>query len=82
MPPLLVDFIHARACKPFCENSLTLPSSLGLSAWRWACAVLRCGSMWPHSGQRKQQTRTPRQSALGSDLLRLKLDFNLDVLVF
>ena len=27
MPPLLVDFIHARACKPFCENSLTLPSS-------------------------------------------------------
>ena len=46
-------------------------SFLGLSAWRWACASPRCGSMWPHSGQRKQQTRTPRQSALGSDLLRL-----------
>ena len=46
-------------------------SSLGLSAWRWACAVPRCGNMWPRSGQRKQQTRTPRQSALGSDLLRL-----------
>ena len=30
MPPLLVDFIHARACKPFCENSLTLPSQDGL----------------------------------------------------
>ena len=28
MPPLLVDFIHARACKPFCENSLTLPITL------------------------------------------------------
>lgn len=24
-PPLLADFSHARACKPFCENSLTLP---------------------------------------------------------
>ena len=24
-PPLLADFIHARACKPFCEKSLTLP---------------------------------------------------------
>ena len=27
MPPLLVDLIHARACKPFCEKSLTLPFS-------------------------------------------------------
>ena len=25
IPPLLADFSHARACKPFCENSLTLP---------------------------------------------------------
>ena len=24
-PPLLADFTHARPCKPFCENSLTLP---------------------------------------------------------
>ena len=24
-PPLLADFSHARPCKPFCENSLTLP---------------------------------------------------------
>ena len=29
-PPLLADFSHARACKPFCENSLTLPLSAGL----------------------------------------------------
>ena len=28
MPPLLVDLIHARACKPFCEKSLTLPEVL------------------------------------------------------
>ena len=27
-PPLLADFTHARACKPFCENSLTLPGCL------------------------------------------------------
>ena len=27
MPPLLADFSHARACKPFCEKSLTLPYS-------------------------------------------------------
>ena len=25
MPPLLADFSHARACKPFCEKYLTLP---------------------------------------------------------
>ena len=25
-PPLLADFSHARPCKPFCENSLTLPN--------------------------------------------------------
>ena len=24
-PPLLADFTHIRVCKPFCENSLTLP---------------------------------------------------------
>ena len=26
MPPLLADFSHARACKPFCEKYLTLPA--------------------------------------------------------
>jgi hypothetical protein len=25
IPPLLADFSHARACKPFCEKYLTLP---------------------------------------------------------
>ena len=25
---MLADFSHARACKPFCEKSLTLPDSL------------------------------------------------------
>ena len=28
MPPLLADFSHARACKPFCEKYLTLPGRL------------------------------------------------------
>ena len=27
MPPLLADFSHARACKPFCEKYLTLPTA-------------------------------------------------------
>ena len=26
MPLLPADFSHARACKPFCEKSLTLPA--------------------------------------------------------
>ena len=26
-PPLLADFTHIRVCKPFCENSLTLPKN-------------------------------------------------------
>ena len=25
---MLADFSHARPCKPFCENSLTLPLSV------------------------------------------------------
>ena len=33
MPPLLVDLIHARACKPFCEKSLTLPENHSLGEW-------------------------------------------------
>ena len=28
MPLLPADFSHARPCKPFCENSLTLPSAI------------------------------------------------------
>ena len=27
IPPLLADFSHARACKPFCEKYLTLPGA-------------------------------------------------------
>ena len=27
-PPLLADFSHARVCKPFCENFLTLPDKV------------------------------------------------------
>ena len=30
MPPLLADFSHARACKPFCEKYLTLPGQVAL----------------------------------------------------
>ena len=50
-------------------------SSVGLSAWRWACAVPRCGSKWLRNGQRKQIIRTHLLSEIGSDyigLVRLK----------
>ena len=33
-PPLLADFSHARACKPFCENSLTLPNTFYMARRR------------------------------------------------
>ena len=32
-PPLLADFTHTRACKPFCEKSLTLSFESALSIW-------------------------------------------------
>ena len=52
MPPLLADFSHARACKPFCEKYLTLPSAqkhivsfcaktLGLQANRYLSKVAK-----------------------------------------
>ena len=46
-------------------------SSVGLSAWRWACASPRCGSKWLRSGQRKAIIRTHRLSETGSDYIGL-----------
>ena len=46
-------------------------SSVGLSAWRWACAVPRCGSKWLRNGQRKQIIRTHLLSEIGSDYIGL-----------
>ena len=40
MPPLLVDLIHARACKPFCEKSLTLPT------WKSYTILLSHNTTW------------------------------------
>ena len=54
-PPLLADFTHARPCKPFCENSLTLPSKgacllarghpAGAGAPCWSTALLAKSSV-------------------------------------
>ena len=33
-PPLLADFTHIRVCKPFCENSLTLPIKMKMDQIR------------------------------------------------
>ena len=38
MPPLLADFIHARAYKPICAKLLTLPRYLA------GCFVLPCAA--------------------------------------
>lgn len=49
--------------------------SLGLSAWRSACAPIRCGNGWLRSAQRKQIIRTHLLSETSSDyigLVRLK----------
>lgn len=48
-----------------------LSSSVGLSAWRWACASPRCGSRCFRSGQRKQIIRTHHRLEIGSDYIGL-----------
>ena len=46
-PPLLADFSHARPCKPFCENSLTLP--------KWQARLLRLTGNAPQYHQSVRQ---------------------------
>ena len=46
-------------------------SSVGLSAWRWACASPHFGSRCFRSGQRKAIIRTHRLSETGSDYMGL-----------
>lgn len=46
-------------------------SSVGLSAWRWACAAPRFGNRCFRSGQRKAIIRTHRLSETGSDYIGL-----------
>ena len=48
-----------------------LSSSVGLSAWRWACAAPRCGSRCFRSGQRKAIIRTHHRLEMGSDYIGL-----------
>ena len=66
-PPLLADFSHARACKPFCENSLTLPAiatmakdlSISRSTIKRALAeLIRRGRVKKHVRFRKNGGRT------------------------
>lgn len=40
-PPLPADFSHARACKPFCENSLTLPRNEMEALYAFGCPNLK-----------------------------------------
>lgn len=56
----------------------SLSSSVGLSAWRWACAVPRCGSRCFRNGQRKAIIRTHRLSETGSDYIGLVRKMGLE----
>ena len=56
----------------------SLSSSVGLSAWRWACAVPRCGSRCFRNGQRKAIIRTHRLSETGSDYIGLVRAWGLE----
>ena len=56
----------------------SLSSSVGLSAWRWACAVPRCGSRCFRNGQRKAIIRTHRLSETGSDYIGLVRETGLE----
>lgn len=46
-------------------------SSVGLSAWRWACASSHCENRCFHIGQRKQIIRTHLLSETSSDYVGL-----------
>ena len=48
-----------------------LSSSVGLSAWRWACAAPRCENKCFRNGQRKQIIRTHHRLEIGSDYIVL-----------
>ena len=57
----------------------SLSSSVGLSAWRWACAVPRCGSRCFRNGQRKAIIRTHlRLRRFGSDYIGLVPEVGLE----
>lgn len=53
-------------------------SSVGLSAWRSACASPRCGNGWFRSGRRKAIIRTHRLSETGSDYIGLVPEVGLE----
>ena len=59
----------------------SLSSSVGLSAWRWACAVPRCGSRCFRNGQRKAIIRTHRLSETGSDYIGLVPEKGADLFI-
>ena len=53
-------------------------SSVGLSAWRSACASPRCGNGWFRSGQRKAIIRTHHRLEIGSDYVGLVRAWGLE----
>ena len=73
-PPLLADFSHARACKPFCENSLTLPAiatmAKGLSISR--STIKRALAELIHQGRVEKQARFRENRGCTSNCYQIK----------
>ena len=55
-PPLLADFTHIRVCKPFCENSLTLPISSVSSSRVFSLGFVMAGRSFLPVGVEKGQS--------------------------
>ena len=66
-PPLLADFSHARPCKPFCENSLTLPCEACRYTFVSGEDLIQC----PDCG--KPQVRKPTEKEI-ADYIRIRME--------
>ena len=79
-PPLLADFSHARPCKPFCENSLTLPTTFEALFMQNAKQIIAQkvmktaskhqfrGGFWSEWGDSNSRHLAPKASALPTAL--------------
>ena len=61
MPPLLADFSHARACKPFCEKYLTLPEIAVMDGGK---CILQLRGVRPFFSDKFDITKHPRYKYL------------------
>ncbi|WP_207738262.1 hypothetical protein, partial [Anaeromassilibacillus sp. 1001302B_160321_C8] len=73
MPPLLADFSHARACKPFCEKYLTLPWNQVKMLWDMDRTILAPASVDTgrrHHYNKKKCTHFSKRRAAGGAIIK------------